>query len=392
MKICVMSPGVAHALPRTRAFAPYFDEVHYVDLSGRDASADLRGSNITYHRPYPQPVFDFGGRRLRKLLATLNPDGIVCHFASGMHLVNSVLHNRCPVAAVAMGHDVLHDKGDRPPGALQRWVDRLALQRLDYICAKAPHLAAQLRRDGCRGPIEVNYWGAELNEFRPLGAVDCRHRLDLPKQAAIVLSPRAVEPRLNIHLVVEAFAKLRAHRPDAFLVIVGRVHPGYGARVEQAIETAGLRDHVRVVREVVRDELATYIGAADVVVSMARSEGFPNTVLEVMAARRPLVVGRLPEIEALMADGVHGRLCAFDAEAIAAAIGEVLSNPAHAQEMVEQANLLAMTHGDIEENGRRFGEQFRRIITQGRRKPASGLQQGGLFSLYFANLALRKVR
>ncbi len=391
MKLCVMSPGVAHALPRTRAFAPYFDEVHYIDLSGRDAGADLRGTNITYHRPYPQPVFDFGGRRLRKSLSALAPDGIVCHFASGMHLVNSVLHNRCPVAAIAMGHDVLHDKGDLPPGAMQRWVDQLVLQRLDYICAKAPHLEEQLRRDGCRGPIDVNYWGAELNDFRPLDARECRRRLGLPEQATIVLSPRAVEPRLNVLLIVEAFTKLRAQRPDALLVIVGRVNADYGARVEQAIDRAGLRSHVRLVYEVARHELAEYIGAADVVVSMARSEGFPNTVLEVMAARRPLVVGRLPEIEALMTDGSHGRLCAFDAEAMAAALHDVLDQPAHAQDMVEQASRLATTHGDLAKNGHRFAEQFRRVITQGRRLPASGLQQGRLRSLYYANLALRKV-
>ena len=40
-------------------------------------------------------------------------------------------------------------------------------------------------------------------------------------------------------------------------------------------------------------EVPHYYNAADVVVSMARTEGFPNTVLEVMCCRRPLVVGRI---------------------------------------------------------------------------------------------------
>jgi glycosyltransferase involved in cell wall biosynthesis len=373
MKICVITPGVAHAVPRTLSFARYFSEIHYVDMKGADDRELLSRHGVIYHAACSTEQMQFGRRELRRLLRSINPDGIVCHFASGSHFFHSILYNRCPVAVIAMGQDVFYDGGDAVVSPLQRLLIRMALRRCDYVSAKSVALAERVRSYGCQSPIEVNYWGASLRDFSPGDRRENRAKLGLPLNAPVILSPRAVEPRLNIHLIVEAFAAIRRDHPDALLVVLGRTNAGYRNIVESAIVERGLSENVRLAYEVNQDRLVEYYRASDIVVSMARSEGFPNSVLEVMACERPVLVGLIPQVKELLVDGVNASLCPIEPEAIASALKDMLDRPDYCQQLVREARKTVEQFADIEANGARFAKAFRAIVEQHRNSSGRSL-------------------
>ncbi|MBU0626541.1 hypothetical protein KKH82_03825, partial [Patescibacteria group bacterium] len=145
---------------------------------------------------------------LHKLIRSINPDAIVCHFSSGSHFFVSILYHKCPVAAIAMGHDVLYDFGDSHIDLSKRLLIRMALRRSAYISAKSKFLEERIRRYGVKSKIRVNYWGSNLTSLKPKNKTESREKLGLPIKGPIILSPRAVEPRLNIHLIIEAMSRI----------------------------------------------------------------------------------------------------------------------------------------------------------------------------------------
>ena len=390
MKICVINPGVVHAVPRTLSLRSSFEEMVYVDMKGADDRRLLEDHGIAYHR------FEAGGYRLpsialQGLLRRISPSGIICHFASGPHLFHSLVYNKCPVAIIAMGQDVLYESGDARVGEMLRFMRRMALRRADFVSAKSNYLAARIAEYGRTKPTEVNYWGMDLTVFRPGESARSRDRLGLPQGVPIVLSARAVEPRLNITLIVEAFAGILRDHPDAMLVILGRSRDDYRREVMTRIADAGITDRVRMCGELDRDSLIAYYHASDIVVSMARSEGFPNTVLEAMACEKPVIVGRIPQVTELLRDGYNARICAISPTGVREALTGLLVDPARCIQFGRNARNTVSEVADITRNGTRFAEAFGGIIEAQKTRRRSAVTAMPFSLAYLGYLVLSRL-
>jgi glycosyltransferase involved in cell wall biosynthesis len=340
--------------------APYLDEVDFIDMTGTADRVSLKQAGIRCHRPEDGGQSRLASLNLLRLLDRLAPDVIVCHYGSGDHFFNAIAWGRCPVAVIAMGNDVLYDDGDSRVTPMRALLTRMGLRRTAYISAKSQFIAGATRQLGYRGPMEVNYWGSSLRRFRPGDQAAARRELGLAEAGPLVLSPRAIEPRLNIHLVVEAFAEVVKRHPDGQLVILGRAMPEYRAQVLAAVGRLGLGSRVRVLDELSQEVLPAWYQASDVVVSVASVEGFPNTVLEVMACGVPVLVGDIPQIRELLTDGVNARICAVDAPAIAAGMISLIENPASTAVIANSGRETALESGDIDANGQRFASALRK--------------------------------
>lgn len=380
MKVCVISPGVVHAVPRTVAIAEQFDEVHFIDISRKADSAILEAKDIVYHGPESaeQSIISIG--QLKRLLNDINPDVIVCHYALGDHFFTAITFGKCPVAAIAMGNDVLYDEGDCFVPYLGRLLTRMALRRARFIAAKSRFLANRIKSYGVTSAIAVNYWGADLNQYYPGNKVEARGALGWKASGPIVLSPRAIEPRLNIHLIIEAFQKVLSAYPDASLVILGRSDPEYKRKIEENILWLNLGDKVRVVDEVGQDVLPLCFQASDVLVSMACCEGFPNTLLEAMGCKIPIVVGRIPQIEELLENDKNAVICEKNPGEIAGAILGVLSAQEKSQRLSNEGYNTVMQYANIKQNGRAFSNNLKQLLP-GYKRPL--WVQTLIFSLVF---------
>jgi glycosyltransferase involved in cell wall biosynthesis len=354
MKVCVISLGVVHATPRTIAFGRHFDDVHFIDMVGVADQGKLESEGIKYYRLDQQKHSRIPFLNLQKLLQTIGPDMIVCHFCSGPHFFGAISYNRCPVAVIAMGQDVLYDRGDTHVGLLRRLLVRMSLRRTTYISAKSKFLIERIRSYGATCPTDLNYWGADLNHFKPGDREAARAQLGFPEKGYVLLSPRAIEPRLNIHLIVEALAKIRVTYPDILLVVIGRSNPAYLAKVKDIISKHELTSNILIGGDIDQDDLPHYYAAADLVISMGRSEGFPNTVLEVMCCRRPIVVGRIPQIEEILRDDRDCRMVDINSGDIASGILDLIQQPTQAAKFADEGYRKALEVADIARNGENF--------------------------------------
>ena len=122
--------------------------------------------------------------------------------------------------------------------------------------------------------------------------------------------------------LVEALAKLRTERPEAHLVVVGRLRQD--SPVAAAIERLGLSGAVTFESGVSDDRMVELYAEAVVAVVPSLYEGFSLPAVEAMACGVPLVAttgGALPEV--VGEDGVTGLLVPpGDAGALAIAIGQ----------------------------------------------------------------------
>jgi len=381
VRVCLISPGVVHAVARTIAIAPYVDEVHFVDMLGTTDRQALQEHGIHYHSLQDVGGSSFLSIRLRKLVKEIQPDVISCHYALGDHFFNAIALNQCPVSVVAMGTDVLHDAGTAKLAPLQRLLTKMGLRRAGSISAKSRFLAAELARMGVRAPVDINYWGCDLSQFRPGPRSAARARLGLPDGAKIVLSPRAVQPLYNIDMIIEAFPAILRRWPDALLVIIGRPESTYEARVVNLAARRGLAQHVRFQGQLPAEALPDYYLASDLVVSVASTEGFPNTVLEVMACGVPALVGDIPQVRELLTDGVNARICPIRVAGIETAMAEMLANPDATSRIAAAGRLTAMEFGDISRNGQRRAEELRALAATRKRQ--------GFLSVVLYRLVLR---
>jgi glycosyltransferase involved in cell wall biosynthesis len=186
---------------------------------------------------------------------------------------------------------------------------RLALDLSDHVVTVDERLLAVL---DYRGPYSVIAPAVDTELFRPLDRAECRGRLGLPRDQAILFFPASVaRPEKG----AEAF--------EAALACLDRkVHVVYGGQIERA-------------------EMPLYMNAANVVVQTSHFEASPMVVKEAMACDTPVVSTDVGDVSALF--GVTpGCFCADrDPQRIAAALRQALelTGPVGARERVLTSGL-----------------------------------------------------
>jgi glycosyltransferase involved in cell wall biosynthesis len=83
-----------------------------------------------------------------------------------------------------------------------------------------------------------------------------------------------------------------------------------------------------------RDDIPALLAAIDVFVLASHEEGLPNSILEAMAAGRPVVATNVGGVAEAVVDGMTGYLVPHaDARALGAAVRRLLADPAAAAAM-----------------------------------------------------------
>jgi glycosyltransferase involved in cell wall biosynthesis len=159
----------------------------------------------------------------------------------------------------------------------------------------------------------------------------------IPGGAEIVYVGRLIDEK-RVDLLLDAVALLRRQGMEARCAIVGDgpERPTLEARAaELSLTEAGVRFHGRVPEA----DVARHLRAARIVVMPSLREGYGLVVAEAQAAGAVPVVVRGPYSAAteLIRDGVDGLVVDATAEALAAGIGVLLSDPARRQRMAVAA-------------------------------------------------------
>lgn len=208
--------------------------------------------------------------------------------------------------------------------AVERWLaghtDRL-LTVSDAVRAELLHLGI-----GSPERLVVVPLGLDLARFLDCETVrgQFRAELSIPPAVPLVGIVARLVPIKAHEVFLAAAAALAGHVPESHFVVVGD-----GERrsaLEALSERLGLENRVHFLGW--RRDLDRIYADLDVVVLCSRNEGSPVSLIEAMAAARPVVATRVGGVPDLVEDGVAGCLVPpGDADAMATAVHALLADP-----------------------------------------------------------------
>lgn len=266
-----------------------------------------------------------------------------------------------PAAAVA---GVPVRVGSRRELAPDKSPAQIALQRQAYRCAHAVvansgAAAQQLRQEGVAADrIHVIANGVQLDGFAPENTA---------RPLTTILTVANLRREKAHEILFDAFARIAPRHPSIRLSIAGD-----GPRAAELMAlAASLRIADRVDFLGHRDDVHRLLGEADLFVLPSRSEAFPNSVLEAMAAGLPVIASRVGGLPELVEPGRTGLLVAADdPTALAAAIEHLLNDPPRARALGDAARRTIAEHYSFDRMVHAFEDLYRSLLPRTRSEAA----------------------
>ncbi|MGH8984130.1 MAG: glycosyltransferase family 4 protein [Acidimicrobiia bacterium] len=164
--------------------------------------------------------------------------------------------------------------------------------------------------------------GVELTEASDDDATAARAAFDLGARP-YVLWLGSLEPRKNVGLLVEAFARWAATSDVPHQLVLAGPAGWVEDRDTVLAPARRLGDRVRTIGRVGDDHLRGLYRGADVFVLPSRHEGFGLPVLEAMAQGTPVVASDIPSLREVAGDAAR-LVTPFDPDAWAGALDDLL--------------------------------------------------------------------
>jgi glycosyltransferase involved in cell wall biosynthesis len=153
---------------------------------------------------------------------------------------------------------------------------------------------------------------------------DVRAELGISPDAPVVATVCQLRAEKALDLLVDAAAEARRDLPDLQVLIAGDGQEEEALR--SRIRGHGLEQTVKLLGT--RRDVPDLLAAVDVAVCCSDFEGTPLSVMEYMAAGKPVVATRVGGLPEMIDDGVHGLLFAKrDVHDLAGALSRLLRNP-----------------------------------------------------------------
>ena len=232
-------------------------------------------------------------------------------------------------------HNLSYEYEERVHGRmrLRERVDRMSAFAMDRAIAVSDAVA-----NDCRNRLGVDaaviHNGIDIDRFAN-GRAGSNGDLWGPDSSGAVriVCIGRIEERKGQDVAVDAIRWLRQQGTNVRLALVGSAHDpavvgkALGDEASTGIRFAGPR---RDIPEV--------LASAHIVLNPARTEGLPLTVMEAMAAGKPIVATRVGGVEELITHGVSGLLVApDDPRAMAEAMQSLIDDPELAGRLGRQA-------------------------------------------------------
>ncbi len=228
------------------------------------------------------------------------------------HIVHShryALPYLLPALAVLPPVPVVHTVHTDPTSEAD-WRTRVILRLLKRIAitpiALAPSLATPVSNI-FRATARVIANGVDVSAFERSSEVGrlARAALDIEPHRFVIAVVARLSPEKNHATVIEVFQRFQQRFPEALLLLVGD-GPCAGDLRDTVDLTEGSTPHVRFLGR--RQDIAELLAATDVVTLFSTREGAPLSLLEAMAAGRPIVASHVGGIADLLDQGRCGLL------------------------------------------------------------------------------------
>ncbi len=369
MDIGIINSGAVHAIPRAIAISKYINVKVFIETGNKSTSHKYLTKN-----KIETIFFDSAGShsfiKLNKLLKNLKIDLLICNFALGTHFYSSILSLKIPIAVIVMGHDLLNDEGDSQVSSIEKQLVIECLKKCDFIFAKSEYLISRLHNRSIKNNIYLNYWGISFNNLVKFNKKEIRKQLHLPQDKILILSMRAFEPRCNIDIVTQSFINLRKINDNFEIIYLGQqVVSEYYIKIKKLLAENNCSDAAHFYLNQTFQDVLYFYSACDVAVSIAKSDGFPNSVLELMAMKVPLIVGEIPHVKELLNHKKNSVLCTIDTIDLENKIQWVLSdtNKTELEYILDNGADTVMKFGDLDNNAQMLAGIIQKKKTENRK-------------------------
>jgi glycosyltransferase involved in cell wall biosynthesis len=217
-------------------------------------------------------------------------------------------------------------------------LERLAARccHCNVVVSEADMEEGLRRRIFTRAKVTMIRSGVDLRKMRGADAdrvATLRAQYEIPGGGILTLVGRLSPPKTP-EVFVDAAVRVVESHPDARLLLVG--DGAKRAAVEAQIERLGLHGNVLLLG--LRSDVPELVAASDVVVHSSTHEGLPKTVLEGIAAGKPVIATAVGGVPAVLVDGVSGLLVEpLDPEGLAAAMTRLLDDQAMGERLASAA-------------------------------------------------------
>ena len=196
----------------------------------------------------------------------------------------------------------------------------------------------------------------------------CRETLAIPRAARVVLFIGRVTRDKGMVELADAFSRLKAADPEAYLVVVGPTEPKRDPLPPALLQALESDQRIRMIGY--DPEPEKYLAMADLLCLPSYREGFGNVVIEAGALGVPTIGTRINGLRDAVVDGVTGLLVPpKDAETLADALSSLLKDDAKRKQMGNAARERARNLFDSRIVNRRVLGEYERLL-RSRTRPA----------------------
>lgn len=212
---------------------------------------------------------------------------------------------------------------------LARWTDRLITvsEAVKRDLVRYDHLP--------EGKIKVVHNGCDIDRFmKPSLKNDLRAAWKIPSDAPVIGTVGRLAKEKGQTILIQAVSLLRSDFPNLRILLVGEGPER--ETLEKEAARLGLGD--RVLFTGLQREIPAFLALMDLFAFPSLNEGFPNALLEAMAAGKPVIASDIPEnAEILSSEKIGLRVPPNDAKTLAEQIRFLLKSPDGARAMGKRA-------------------------------------------------------
>ncbi|MFN8050231.1 MAG: glycosyltransferase family 4 protein [Acidimicrobiales bacterium] len=306
-------------------------------------------------------------RALRDTIAAIEPD--VVHatlFEAAVPAQLAVLRTGVPV--LVTWASTSYDPGSLAEMGRSAWKLRV-VQLVEIVLARVSRArfhavtagVARVNSANLRVPADRVLVGERGRDPERLvvddAAVDAvRAELGVDHGGQLVLAVGRQEPQKGYSSLLTAFDEVAATHPGATLAIAGRSGRDTPA-LERQLTGLAHRSAIRFLGQ--RDDVATLLTAADLVVCASWREGAAGALIEAMACGAPILTVPLEGTEDVVVDGLNGRV--VPRESLASGIAGMLDDRATADRFAAEGRRTFAERFTLERSTEQMIEIYRTV-------------------------------
>jgi|GEM_PF-5637717 len=365
LHICVIGSGKdVHTRNRTRIFVERGHCITFIteNPSGLADIEEIVIPKVTNSALYPIVSMWRHIQQFRQVDA----DIYMIHFPRTTGAWAGALYNLHPIVVSVMGYDVNFDEMTMQISQFQRLLTKSVVDKADFIIAKTNQLMETMRDYGNYDHKMMRVlWGINPANWQPQPTDDLQIKLELPAEAKVLLSPKALFSFFNQHLIIDAMPRILSQFPNTYLLVSEfRAEPEYKAQLQAQIDVLNLSDYVRFIGSIDQSDLPAYYSLADVVVTVPPSDGMPTAMFEAMSCGTPYMLGNLDHYKEIVQHEDSAYFVEFNADSIAEGVIHLLSDEVLRQRIIDNGKRIVNEVADINKEAERVEQVFYKLIEE----------------------------